>query len=67
MGSASFIFQALPNVHLMVTYWLGDEDFPSSCKILFDETAIHYLPIDACAILGSMLTRKVIVNTSRPL
>ena len=67
MGSASFIFQALPNVHLMVTYWLGDEDFPSSCKILFDETAIHYLPIDACAILGSMLTRKVIVNMSRPL
>jgi hypothetical protein len=59
IGSASFIFQALPRVPLMVTYWLGDEDFPSSCKILFDESASHYLPIDACAILGSMLTRKI--------
>lgn len=59
LGSASFTFQALPRVPLMVTYWLGDEDFPSSCKILFDESASHYLPIDACAILGSMLVRKL--------
>ena len=59
LGSASFTFQALPRVSLMLTYWLGDEDFPSSCKILFDESACHYLPIDACAILGSMLVRKL--------
>src|SRR5574341_1088573 len=38
----------------------GDEDFSSSCKILFDETACHYLPIDACAVLGGMLARKLI-------
>jgi hypothetical protein len=63
VGSASFVFQALPKVPLMLTYWLGDEDFPSSCKVLFDESVSHYLPIDACAILGSMLTRKL--NTSR--
>jgi len=60
IGSASFVFQALPRVPLMLTYWLGDEDFPSSCKVLFDESASHYLPIDACAILGSMLTQRII-------
>lgn len=60
IGSASFVFQALPRLPLMVTYWLGDEDFPSSCKVLFDESAGHYLPIDACAILGSILARKII-------
>jgi len=54
------VFQALPRVPLMLTYWLGDEDFPSSCKVLFDESASHYFPIDACAILGSMLTGRVI-------
>lgn len=59
-GSASFVFQALPKVPIMVTYWLGDEDFPSSCRILFDGSASHYLPIDACAILGSTLTGRVI-------
>ena len=63
IGSASFIFQSLPRVPLMLTYWLGDEDFPSSCKVLFDESASHYLPIDACAILGSMLTRKILAST----
>lgn len=60
VGSASFVFQALPRVPLLLTYWLGDEDFPSSCKVLFDESASRYLPIDACAILGSMLTGRVI-------
>ena len=60
IGTASFVFQALPRVPLMATYWLGDEDFPSSCKILFDASASHYLPIDACAICGSMLAHKLI-------
>ena len=60
VGDASFVFQALPRVPLMVTYWLGDEDFPSSCKILFDSSATHYLPIDGCAILGSILTRMLV-------
>jgi hypothetical protein len=59
LASASFVFQPLPRVPLMVTYWLGDEDFPSSCRILYDETASHYLPIDACAILGSTLVRRL--------
>ena len=63
VGHASFMFQVLPRVPLMLTYWLGDEDFPSSCKVLFDSSAIHYLPIDACAILGSMLTQKIIRNS----
>jgi hypothetical protein len=60
LGDASFSFRPLPRLPLLVTYWLGDEDFPSSCKILFDSSAAHYLPIDGCAILGSMLTRKLI-------
>ena len=59
IGSASFVMQALPNLPMLVTYWLGDEDFPSSCKILFDSSAIHYLPIDGCAIAGSILAGKL--------
>ena len=59
IGSASFMLQALPNLPMLVTYWLGDEDFPSSCKILFDSSATHYLPIDGCAFAGSMLAGKL--------
>ncbi len=60
IGSASFTFQALPRVPLLITFWLGDEDFPSSCKVLFDSSATHYLPIDGCAILGSQLTSRLL-------
>ena len=59
LGSASFVFPALPRVPLLVTFWLGDDDFPSSCKVLFDASATNYLPIDGCAILGSQLTGKI--------
>lgn len=60
IGDSSFSFQALPRVSLLVAYWRGDEDFPSSYKILFNAAILHYLPTDVCAILGSMLTRKLI-------
>ncbi len=60
IGDAAFSFLALPRVPLLVVYHLGDEDFPSTCQILFDGSVSNYLPTDVCAILGSMLTRKLI-------
>jgi len=60
-GDAAFAFHILPRVMLAVVYHLGDEDFPATCQILFDASASHYLPTDVCAILGSMLTRKLLV------
>ena len=59
IGDASFEFKALPKVPLAVVYWKGDEEFPPSCKVLFDASASHYLPTDACAILGSLLIQKI--------
>ena len=61
-GDAAYIFYALPRLPMLVNYWCGDEDFPSSSKILFDGSVSHYLPTDVCAILGSMLTRKILKN-----
>ncbi len=60
LADSSFKFEALPRVSLLVVFWLGDEDFPSSFQILFDASASHYLPTDAYAILGSTLTGKLI-------
>ncbi len=64
LAHAAYVFQALPKVSVQFVYWLGDEDFPSSCKILFDSRATHYIPIDACAIIGSAITKKIIKNFS---
>lgn len=59
-GDAAYRFSAFPRMNLLVVYHLGDEDFPSTCKLLFDASASHYLPAEACAILGSMLIQKIL-------
>jgi hypothetical protein len=59
-GNAAFAFPALPRVAVLAVFWRGDEDFPASIQILFDANAGHHLSTDVCAILGSMLTRRLI-------
>jgi hypothetical protein len=49
---------------LLAVAWPGDEDFPPAYRVLFDESAPHYLPTDVCAILGSFLTRRIIRGRS---
>lgn len=56
----AFAFQVLPHVAVMVACWQGDEDFPPSYRVLFDANTHHHLPTDACAIIGSTLTRRLL-------
>jgi hypothetical protein len=60
VGDCAFLFRALPRVALLVVHWQGDEEFPSSFKILFDASASHYLPSDVCAVLGGMLAGRLV-------
>lgn len=62
LGDCSYLFPLFPNINLMLVFWQGDEDFPSNCQILFDQAAASQLPTDACAIAGSMLTRKLLAS-----
>ena len=64
LADAAFTFYVLPKISVRIIYWLGDDDFPSSCKILFDSAVTHYVPIDACAIIGSHLVRRIIKRAS---
>jgi hypothetical protein len=66
LGDRAFAFRALPYVSLLVVCWLGDEDFPPSYRLLFDSAVKHHLSTDACAILGSSLTRRLIRAYSQP-
>ena len=60
MGDAAFAFSVLPRVSILVVCWQGDEDFPPSYRALFDANVRYQLPTDACAILGSTLTQRLI-------
>lgn len=65
-GDAAYRFRALPRMDLLLVYHLGDEDFPSTCNLLFGANAGHYLPVEACAVLGSLLTQKVLRVSQKP-
>lgn len=66
LGDQAFRFNALPRLPILAAAWAGDEDFPPAYRILFDESAPHYLPTDVCAILGSMLTRRILKASQTP-
>lgn len=59
-ASLAYQFQVMPRVSILAACWEGDQDFPPSYQILFNDTISCHLPTDACAILGSMLTRKLL-------
>ena len=60
IGDAGYVFTVLPRVHLGLVYWEGDEEFPSQARVLFEDTAAHYMPTDGLAILGSQLVGRML-------
>jgi len=60
LGGAGYVFTVLPRVHMPIVYWEGDEEFPSQARVLFEDTAAHYMPTDGLAILGSQLVGRVL-------
>jgi len=46
MADAAYLFQITPTTPVAVLFWLGDKDFPSETKLLFDQTIEQHLPLD---------------------
>ena len=59
-GDASFSFRLLPRVWLAVVLHLADDEFPASANVLFDAAVSHYLPTEDLAVLGGILTGRLI-------
>lgn len=45
-ADAAFSFEITPKIPVAVLYWLGDEDFPSEARMLFDKTIEAHLALD---------------------
>lgn len=58
-GDAAYGFNPLPRLEILISYYVGDDDIPSSCIMLFEGNTAHYLPAEACALVGSSITRKI--------
>ena len=59
-NSKAFEFVAMPRIHIAAVLWSGDEDFPTSATILFDEASSHYLATDVVGALGSQLVSRLL-------
>ena len=62
LGDAAYEYSVFPHVSVLLVTWRGDEDFSATYQILFDANVSHHLPTDACAIIGSNLTGRLIVE-----
>jgi hypothetical protein len=60
IGDAGYCFAALPRLDLALAYWQGDKEFGPQARVLFDDTAGHYMPTYGLAILGSQLVGRVV-------
>ena len=65
LGDAAFAFDALPRVRVAAVFYAGDEDFPATANVLFDQSASHYLPTDALAGVGSALVDRLTGTESK--
>ena len=59
-GDASYMFRILPRLRMAVILHVADEEFGPRVNVLFDAAAGHYLPIEDLAVLGGLLTSKLI-------
>ncbi len=66
IADRAFSFAVLPLVRVTVACWQGDEDFPSSYRVLFDAALARQLPTDAGAVLGSTITQRLIAARRDP-
>ncbi len=46
LADAAYSFEIANNIPVAVLYWIGDEDFESEAKLLFDKTIEEHLPLD---------------------
>jgi hypothetical protein len=61
-GDVCYTIQALPRIPLLLVFYDKDEDFPSSCKLLFDRSAPVWLDMECLAVLGWIVAELLIRN-----
>lgn len=58
-GDCSIEFSALPHLPVTFIVWQRGE-FPPEANILFDDSASHYLPTEDLAVLGELVSARLI-------
>ena len=59
-GDASITLQAFPKISLTYILWEGDEEFPASANILFDNRIAQWTHAESVPVLAETGTKKLI-------
>lgn len=59
MGDLSFSIPVLSKVPVTFVLWLGDDEFPANGTVLFDSSAISYLPTEDFAVIAQFTVFKM--------
>ena len=63
-GDFSVEIPALPRIPLVMILWCASE-FPASATILCDESASSYLPTEDLAVLGELMTARLLQSLNQ--
>ncbi len=58
-GDVSFTLHPLPRVPITFILWEGDEQFPSSLKILFDPSITGYFPLEDITVISKLASTRI--------
>lgn len=58
-GNASFSLNVFPRVPITFILWEGDQDFPPTLRVLFDETIQTYLPLEDIVVVSKMAATRI--------
>ena len=54
MGDFAYKFQFLNNIYMIFIFWEGDDEFPPSSQILFNENVHFYFTAEDLAVVGEV-------------
>jgi hypothetical protein len=59
-GHASFTLSAFPRLPITFILWEGEEEFPPSIKVLFDQSIHTYLPLEDIVVVSKMAMTRIL-------
>lgn len=64
MADAAFTFLPLPRLPVSVLLWLGDEEFPPQCNVLFDRSIEAYLSASGIWLLVNLVSSTLLWSST---
>lgn len=59
-GGKSWIIHPLPKIAVQVVFYMGDEEFPSDARLLFDVSSVNFLEYESLAVLATIFVDELV-------